>query len=296
MRAKMPFTISDVFADEKYSGNPLATFIVDNEIADSEMQQIAREIHFSETTFILSRQEREGGYDVRIFTPAAEVDFAGHPTLGTADVIRRCVLSRPTDRVALNLKAGQVPVRFSGNDGPAAVAWMRQIPSRFGAVLDAKRLARVLGLEPNAVDSHWPVEEVSTGLHHIIVPLTSLGELKKVKPNLREYDRLIRETWAKVILAFCPGGYRQGHDLAVRVFPISLGIFEDPATGSGNGCLAAYLVRHRYFGKTDIDIQTGQGYEIGRPSTLHLRAGEREGAITVEVGGRVIPVASGLWD
>jgi trans-2,3-dihydro-3-hydroxyanthranilate isomerase len=296
MNQEMRFFITDVFAEKRYSGNQLATFLDCASLSDSQMQQIAREINFSETTFILSEEQKKGGYDVRIFTPGAEVEFAGHPTLGTAYIIQRHVIQKPAKEVILNLKVGQVPVSFPVEGAKDRLLWMKQAEPRFGEILDTGRLAAVLSLRKDDIDSCWPIEQVSTGLPFIIVPLKTLDALKRVTISKEAHDKLIKETWAKIILVFCRGGYTELHDLAVRVFPVCFGIPEDPATGSGNGCLAAYLVKNRYFQSASVNIRTGQGYEIGRPSLLALQASEKNGRITVAVGGQVMPVAQGRWE
>ena len=289
---KHRFFITDVFADRRYSGNQLATFMESADISDAEMQQIAREMNFSETTFIHSDRAREGGFDVRIFTPEEELDFAGHPTLGSAYIIREHLLQRSVDRVTLNLRVGQVPVDFTAKN---EVLWMHQVAPRFGEKLDPARLASVVGLQEEELDPRFPIEQVSTGLPFIIMPLRSLAALRRIALRRDEYLDLIKGTWAKTILAFSPEGYEAGQSISVRVFPVSFGIPEDPATGSGNGCLAAYLLRNRYFRSDVLDVQVGQGYEIGRPSRLYLRGRDDAGRIHVSVGGKVIPVAEGWW-
>ncbi|MCP4400365.1 MAG: PhzF family phenazine biosynthesis protein [bacterium] len=288
---KPHFYIADVFAVKKYSGNQLAVFRNAVHLSSEEMQDIAREMHFSETTFILSEEPNKGGYDVRIFTPAEELPFAGHPTLGTAYIIRQEILQGKTEQVLLNLQAGQIPVSFDDAAGKG-VGWMKQLEPEFGQQLDAGRLAAVLSLDSDDLDSRFPVQDVSTGLPHIIVPLKSLTALKRAKIAAAEYTDLTQENRAKAILAFSPEGYEEC-DLGVRMFADFYGVPEDPATGSGNGCLAAYLVKHRYFGSDRIDIKTGQGYEIQRPSHLLLQAEDRETHIDVRVGGKVIMIAEG---
>jgi len=290
----MDFYITDVFGQEKYSGNQLATFLHCEDLSDREMQKIAREINFSETTFVVSDHPRDGGYDVRIFTPAAEIDFAGHPTLGTAFVIQRYLIGQPVEQAVLNLRVGQVPVRFpvASDD---SMLWMQQAEPTFGPQLEATTLAQVLGLESNDFDERWPIAQVSTGLPHIIVPLKNLVSLKRARIAREHYDALVQQTWAKALLVFSPQGYSPTHDVSVRMFADYYGVPEDPATGSGNGCLAAYLVKHRYFETLSINLRVGQGFEIGRPSILALRAAETQGHISVNVGGQVIPVAKGQW-
>jgi trans-2,3-dihydro-3-hydroxyanthranilate isomerase len=296
MSDKIKFYIADVFGKEKYSGNQLATFLDCGHLSGKEMQAMAREINFSESTFILSNEQQEnGGYDVRIFTPGAEVDFAGHPTLGTAYIIQQHLSSQPVEKVVLNLKVGQIPVFFLQDETGESILWMKQVEPIFKENLEPSVLARVLDLEESDIDAQWPVQQVSTGLPQVIVPLKSSDALNRAAVQKGLFWELCEQWWAKSILIFCPGGYTEEQQLKVRVFVDYYNIPEDPATGSGNGCLAAYLVKNRYFGTSSIDIKTGQGYKIGRPSTLYLKASEENGSINVSVGGQVVPIAEGYW-
>jgi trans-2,3-dihydro-3-hydroxyanthranilate isomerase len=285
------FFITDVFTSERYGGNQLATFVDCDSLSDQEMQKIAKEINFSETTFITSRQPHDGGYDVRIFTPKVEIDFAGHPIIGTAHIIRNKLHLTEADQIALNLRVGKIPVTFSNT----SVIWMRQMPPTFGKQLDSSTLARVLGIDPSDIEPHFPIEEVSTGFPHLIVPLKSLDALKRSRINKNEYFAWVADAWAKNILVFSREGYQPGHNLSVRVFADFYAIAEDAATGSGNGCLAAYLAQHQVFGSSNLDVLAGQGYEMERPSTLALLASKNADSIEVFVGGSVVDVAEGVW-
>ena len=290
--AKHHFYIVDVFAEKKYTGNQLAVFRSSGGLSTDKMQAITREMHFSETTFIMSEEQTDAGYDVRIFTPGEEIPFAGHPTLGTAFVIREELVSQPVDEVVLNLKIGRIPVTFEDN-GDNSILWMRQVTPEFGKVLDVEKLSGVLGLQARDIDTRFPIQEVSTGLPHIIVPLTGLDALKRALVSAENYSQLIKNTRAKAIMIFCPEGYTDQYDLSVRMFADYYGVPEDPATGSGNGCLAGYLIKNRYFGTDSINIRTAQGFEINRPSQLFLKAAARGEDIEVSVGGQVIKVAEG---
>jgi len=250
-------------------------------------------MNYSETTFILSDKERGGGYDVRIFTPETELPFAGHPTLGTAYVIQREIVKKPIDKIILNLKVGQIPVTFSYSGRHADILWMKQLQPTFGSIFDAESISQVLSLGARDIDNGSPIQEVSTGVPDIIVPLKTLDAMKRARIDRDKYFELIKDTQAKGILIFCPETYSQENDLNVRFFADYFGVPEDPATGSANGCLAGYLVKHKYFGKDQVNIQIEQGYEIGRPSLLLLRAEEKEGKIDVFVGGKVIMTARG---
>jgi trans-2,3-dihydro-3-hydroxyanthranilate isomerase len=285
---KLTFYIVDVFAEEKFTGNQLAVFRGSAKLTSGQMQAIAREMHFSETTFIMSEKKINGGYNVRIFTPGAEVPFAGHPTLGTAHIIRNEIIKDKTNKIILNLKVGQIPVAFQKN-----IAWMKQVPPEFGKIINVAAVAEVLGLKKSEIDERFPVIEVSTGLPHIIVPLKKLDSLKRVQVSLNKYYDLIKNTWAKPILIFCPESHTGKNDISVRMFADCYGVPEDPATGSGNGCLAAYLVKNRYWGREEIDIRSEQGYEIKRPSLLYLKASIVNKEIQVHIGGKSITVVRG---
>ncbi|WP_077618233.1 PhzF family phenazine biosynthesis protein [Bacillus sinesaloumensis] len=289
---KINFSIVDVFSQGKYTGNQLAVFKNAQNISSSHMQQIAKEINYSETTFILSDSKTDNGYDVRIFTPNEEVPFAGHPTLGTAYIIQNEIIGEPIEKLILNVKAGQIPVSV---DNQEQLLWMEQNNPTFGRILDTIKVSEVLNIDKEYIDDRFPIQEVSTGLPVIIVPLKSLEAVKKVKINKDKYYELIETTDAKAIMVFSPETYHSDNDVNVRDFADYFGIPEDAATGSSNGCLASYLVKYRYFDKSEINIRVEQGYEIKRPSLLFLKASEENGEIKVYVGGKVEKIAQGEW-
>ena len=282
----LSFYIVDVFAEEKYAGNQLAVVRGGVDLSDESLGRIALEMNYSEIAFVLADEETDGGYDVRIFTPGMEVPFAGHPTLGTAYVIRHEILGRPAENVTLNLEAGKIPVTFG------EVLWMRQLPPTFGARFDAAQMALAINLEKTDIDDRFPVQEVSTGLPALIVPLRDLDALKRCRVDWERYADVVGP--GMNLYVFCPEPHEDGPgDLSARMFADDLGVPEDPATGSAAGCLAGYLAEHRYFGADPVDVRVEQGYEIRRPSLLYLRA-EREGdETTVHVGGKVQMVARG---
>jgi trans-2,3-dihydro-3-hydroxyanthranilate isomerase len=282
----LTFYIVDVFAEEKYAGNQLAVVRGGAGLADEALQKIALEMNYSETTFVLSEEETGGGYKVRIFTPGEEVPFAGHPTLGTAYVIRHEILGGPVASISLRLKAGDIPVTFG------EVLWMRQLPPTFGATLDSTLVARTLNLETADLDDRSPVQEVSTGLPALVVPLRDLDALRRCEVDWERYAEVAGP--GKNLYVFCPEPHDGGPgDLSARMFANDLGIPEDPATGSAAGCLAAYLLEHGYLGTDSVDVRVEQGYEIGRPSLLYLQAARDGDEIRVDVGGKVQMVARG---
>jgi trans-2,3-dihydro-3-hydroxyanthranilate isomerase len=211
LRIKMKgltFHLLDVFAEEKYAGNQLAVFRNAGALSTAQMQKIANEMHFSETTFILSDEKRNGRYDVRIFTPSNELPFAGHPTLGTAYVIRRSLANENIDKIVLNLKVGQIPVTFEKDKENQEMLWMKQIPPVFGRTFDATNTSEMLNLDANEIDTKYPIQEVSTGLPFFIVPLKTLNAVRRVRIDKDKHRELTKEKPAE-ILVFCPETYKK---------------------------------------------------------------------------------------
>ncbi len=291
----IPFNIVDVFAEQKYAGNQLAVFRNAQGLTDEHMQKIAKEMGFSETTFIPSDTERDGGYDVRIFTPAAEVPFAGHPTLGTAYVIRQKIIGRPVQRVSLNLKVGQIPVSFDRLSDGRDILWMTPKEAVFGAVFEIGQIVPLLTIRTEDIDADFPIQSVSMGLPVVLLPLRSLAAVKRAGVIRDKWLDWVRDREAKNLFVFCRETIDSKNHIHARMFADYYGIAEDPATGSANSCLAAYLVKHRYFGANQIDVRVEQGHEIGRPSLLYLRAEERNGTLDVRVGGKVVMIAQGQF-
>ena len=285
-----PLYIVDVFAEAKYEGNQLAV-IIDNEGIPTElMQKLAREMHFSETTFITESDLEEKKFKVRIFTPESELPFAGHPTLGTAYIAQKFLLKQKVDELVLDMKAGLIPVRFNYEGDEPGVLWMRQLPPVFGDSHPVEKFAEFLGLEPDDFDTDYPIQEVSTGVYFYMVPLKTREALKRVKVDsdkLAEYSRDKKSKWP---FMFCKEPEDPENHLKARMIT---SFTEDPATGSANGCFAGYLVKHRYLGSDKVDVRVEQGAEVNRPSILYLKAEEKGDTIEVNVGGKVAYVAEG---
>ena len=285
------FYIVDVFAEEKYQGNQLAVFRNAAELSKDEMQSIAKETNFAETTFILSDNKVNHGYDVKIFTPDFEVPFAGHPTLGTAFIINKEIENELSERVNLNLGAGQIPVTFEQNND----IWMKQNPPRFGRILDAKTVSEILNISIEVIDANFPVQEVSTGLPSIIVPLNSLNAVRQCQINHSKYKTFLQEAFSANILVFCKETYKKENHINVRVFCEDSGFPEDAATGSANGNLAGYLLEYNYFNSTHLQYKVEQGYEINRKSLLKIKANKTGSHFDINVGGKVFLISKGEW-
>jgi len=283
------FYIVDVFAEHKYSGNQLAVVTEPEGLSTEQMQQITHEMHFSETTFICSDRQTDGGFSVRIFTPEAEVPFAGHPTLGTAYILSEVLDKVPSGDTLLNLGVGQIPVARQDN-----LWWMTTKAPSFGKTHAIKDFAPILNLGIKDFDPRFPIQVVSTGMPFVMVPLASLDAVRRSSVNRDALKKLIgNHEESREILVFTPETYSPDCQLNVRVYVPLMGIPEDPATGSANSCLAGYLSEHQVFGSHTVNVQVEQGMEIQRPSRLYLKATKTETGHTVQVGGKVQLIAKG---
>jgi trans-2,3-dihydro-3-hydroxyanthranilate isomerase len=271
--ATFRYVIADVFTDVPLAGNQLAVFTDAREIPEELLQPIAREVNYSETTFVFP-PDRDGNVRVRIFTPATEVPFAGHPTLGTA-----FVLAGPLqlDEIRLETGSGVVPVRLERDGARIAFGWMRQPAPTIEAFPRTAELLAALGVE-----SSLPVELYDNGLRHVYVALGSKEEVAALRPD---FSRLAEA--AGPVGVNCFAG--EGTSWKTRMFHPAFGVPEDPATGSAAGPLALHLARHGRiaFGE---EIEITQGVEIARPSKLHAVARSED---DIEVGGSAVVVARG---
>ncbi len=298
------FVQLDVFASRPLAGNPLAVFTDGRGLSDVRMQALAREMNLSETTFILPRApqvERKRGVQVRIFTPEEELPFAGHPTLGTAAVLRRLrraqvrssskkSRARGAAEVALDLRVGKIPVVFREEPGGRVFGEMRQRDPEFGAVHSRETVAKLLGLSVDDLASEPPIETVSTGVPFAIVPIRSLKTLSGLRLNWGTLSKLGEQSDAK----YCYLVSRETEDPQARLHArMVFSNGEDPATGSAAGCAAAWMVRHGV-AEPDEQVLIEQGLEVKRPSQIYVRASREGDRVTnVRVGGNVVEVMRG---
>jgi trans-2,3-dihydro-3-hydroxyanthranilate isomerase len=292
----LDYFVVDAFTTEPLGGNPLAVVMNTCGLATERMQAIAREFNLSETTFVERRPaaiEQAEGVRVRIFTPREELPFAGHPTLGTAAVLKaHAPETAQGDTVTLALEVGPVPVRFEqGTDGSATLfGEMTQRNPEYGAELDAKMVARLAGLNADDLDPALPAQAVSTGTAFAVVVLRSLAALGRLKVNHEEATAWLREREARWFYVLAPALDEDGVKFRARMQFYGA---EDPATGSAAGCAIAYLVaRGAVPSATRIHVR--QGVEMGRPSDLFLSAKKDSAKVSdVRVAGSTVLVAKG---
>ena len=291
------FAQVDVFAEQPLEGNALAIFPDARGLSTAEMQSLARETNLCETTFILPRAlevERERGVHVRIFTVREELEFAGHPTLGTATWL---YLNHPilggAGEITLDLRVGPIPVSFSAQqDGPGAYGTMRQNDPAFGRIHEPSAIAAALGLATEDLDPGLPVETVSTGMPFCIVPLRSLSVAARLAIPQPVAQAYLAGSDAKFFHCITRAAEGSGADWHARMQFYN---GEDPATGSASGCAISYLVRHS-LAASGQPIVLEQGIEILRPSRIHVQARCDGGRVSdVRVGGRTIPIANGRF-
>ena len=288
-KRRLPFVTVDVFTSVPLEGNQLAVFTDGRSLSDAEMQSLAKEMNLSETTFILPRDaatERERGVRVRIFTPQEELPFAGHPTLGTAMVLRG---NTGAEEVALDLNVGRIPVRFSTRDGlPFGV--MTQRDPEFGQRHTREDVARAAGLAVDDIAGDLPIQTVSTGNAFAMVPLRSLRALENIAPTWNNMKGYLEKSDAKFFYFVSRETVNPEAKLQSRM------IFyngEDPATGSAAGPCAAWAVAN---GVVPADQQTlmEQGVEMKRRSRIFFSAGRKDSKIVnVRVGGHAVEIVRG---
>jgi trans-2,3-dihydro-3-hydroxyanthranilate isomerase len=274
--ASFRYVVVDVFTNEALAGNQLAVFTDAREIPESQLQRLAKEMNFSETTFVYPPED--GGHvKMRIFTPAAEIPFAGHPTLGTA-----FVLAGPLQLLEIRIEClgGTVPVRVEREGARIVFGRMEQPLPTVAPFEHAEELQAALGVE-----SELPVEVYDNGLRHVYIALRSVDDVAALQPD----QQRLASVGAYGVNCFAGNGLRW----KTRMFGPALGVAEDPATGSAAGPLALHLVRHGRIAFGD-EIEISQGAEIGRPSTLYARVdGSADAIERIEVGGSAVIVARG---
>ena len=282
------FATLDVFTDRRFAGNPLAV-VLDAEALDAAaMQAIAREFNHPETVFVFAPADPAHRARVRIFTPARELPFAGHPTVGTAVLLgardggRDLVLEEGIGAVRCTLES------MRGGGGSARFT-IPQLPTEVGPTADVAAIAAVLSLVPEDIGEGRPARW-SAGIPLTFVPIVSLAAIARCRPDLAKFDAAFGAGAA--VYVFCNETAEAGHHFHARMFAPGMGVPEDPATGSAAAAFAGVLARRLSDGTHTITIE--QGYEMGRPSLIHLTAEVAAGRlVSASIGGDAVIVTEG---
>ena len=291
---QLDYYVVDVFSESALAGNPLAVVMQTSTMSGEQMQAVAREFNLSETTFVERRAEeteQREGVRVRIFTTQEELNFAGHPTLGTASILK--LIAPETVRegtVILAENVGPIPVKFTGD---RLYGEMTQRDPEFGAELDAAEVAELCGLSDADLDGEAAPQIVSTGTAFAIVLLRSVEALGRLRVRQEEATQWLRSRGARWFYVLAPATAKAARESLEFRARMQFYGGEDPATGSAAGCAISYLVGQGIVA-SESWIHVRQGVEIGRPSELYLcAAGEGTRVTKVRVGGSTVLVAKG---
>jgi trans-2,3-dihydro-3-hydroxyanthranilate isomerase len=280
----------DVFTDRALTGNALAVCLDGRGLTSEQMQDIARETNLSETTFVLpgdAEAERQNAVRVRIFTVQEELPFAGHPTLGTAFVLRG---TSSASEIKLQLNVGTVPVCFDESPGRPAFGEMTQMDPKFVVQHDREAVATALGLPIGDLDPNLPIETISTGVPFTVTPLRTLAVLQTLRIDPARTSQYLAQSGGKFFYFVCRETGNPGARLHARMLFYN---GEDPATGSAAGCASAWMVAHGV-AQPDERVLIEQGVEMKRPSRIFVRASKTDNrVVNVRVGGNAVEVMRG---
>jgi trans-2,3-dihydro-3-hydroxyanthranilate isomerase len=300
---KYRYYTADVFTNRPFGGNQLAVFPDARGIDATRMQEIAREFNFSETTFVLPPEDRKHARRVRIFTPGAELPFAGHPTVGTAHVlaaIGEIPLTGDTTRVVFEEGVGPVPVSIRAERGRPVFAQLTS--ARLTEIgpppPPAEQLAAMLSLSPgDLVGPDMPPEAVSCGVPYLFVPLATRDAVARSRLRTDLWERTLRDYWTDDVYVFALDPELRESDVHARMYAPGFGITEDPATGSAAVALGGYLAARNPRHDGTLRWVVEQGFEMGRPSILEVEADKARGTVTaLRVGGESVLVCEGQME
>jgi trans-2,3-dihydro-3-hydroxyanthranilate isomerase len=294
------YTTLDVFTDRPFGGNPLAVFCDQPELSTERMQAIAKEFNLSETVFIVPPRDPRALRRLRIFTPSRELPFAGHPTIGAVHtLVEAGIANVPGDSgtFALELEVGLVPINVTRHSGAPSFLQLTaaRLPETRWTAPSPASLAGILGLEERDIlNERDRAQTWSCGTPFLFVPVRDRAVLARAKPSTAAWSEVLKDAGSTEVFVFCRDPELPGSQLRARMFAPELGVGEDPATGSAAAAFAGYLaVREPAITGTHKWV-IEQGFEMGRPSILHLEADSSSGTVTaVRVGGTAVRMSDG---
>jgi trans-2,3-dihydro-3-hydroxyanthranilate isomerase len=291
------FATLDVFTTERFTGNPLAVVLEPAGLETAALQRIAREFNLSETVFVFPPVRPAHRAALRIFTPGGELPFAGHPTVGTAVLLRRLDGAAAASEIVLEEKIGPVRCRTRTPSADAGHAEfdVPRLPVHQPDSLDLDAAAAALGLTAaDLEDGGWPAERWSAGNPFTFLPLRSLDAIRRIRLDRSRFDRAFRGGDYPAVFVFCREAVEPRSTFHARMFAPSMGIVEDPATGSAAAAFAGYLATHGGYAGGRHAIRIEQGYEMSRPSLIELTLDVQAGKLTgAAIGGDAIVVSDG---
>ena len=288
------YTTLDVFTDRPFGGNPLAVFCDQSALPTERMQAIAREFNLSETVFIVPPRDTRALRRLRIFTPMREMQFAGHPTIGAVHTLVDSGIAGDRREFVLELEVGLVPIKVVRREGAAPFLQLTtaRVPETRGTVPSRAELAAMLGLDDNDVIDD--AQAWSCGTPFLFVPVRNRAALARAKPDSAAWSKALSGAWTAEAFVFCHDPELAGSQLRARMFAPELGVSEDPATGSAAAAFAGYLVAREPARTGTSKWVIEQGFEMGRPSILHVEADTSGGkVIAVRVGGTAVKMSEG---
>lgn len=284
----LPFYIVDVFADKKYAGNQLAVFMDAENLSSAEMQQIAREINFAESTFVTKLDRENNKAEIKIFTPAHEMQFAGHPIIGTSWVLMNKIFENTPEKITLNVPIGPIQIQKTED-----LIWLKAAQPKFWDVFSKHDFPQFSNLTVDDFDNQYLIQEVSTGSAFVIVPLNSKRALENLVLDKDKTDKWLKQN--------CKTDHRglyfyslENSKLTSRMLCVENNqLVEDAATGSASTCLQAFLLKYH---APEIELINYQGDYINRPSQIYFKGKLADNQFDINIGGKAQFVAKGEWE
>lgn len=284
----LPFYIIDVFAENKYAGNQLAVFLEAGNLSSEEMQRIAKEINFAESTFIRKLDFENNRAEIRIFTPASEMKFAGHPIIGTSWVLIHKIFKNEPDAITLKVPIGEIAIRKTED-----LIWLQAAQPEFLNVFNKEDFLSFSTLNSEDFEDQYPIQEVTTGSAFVIVPLKDKKALEALvldKDKTNEWLMKNCKTNHRALYFYC----LEDSKIITRMLCVEHNqLVEDAATGSASTCLQAFLLKYH---SAEIDTINHQGDFINRPSRIYFKGELTDNEYTIQIGGKSQFVAKGDWE
>lgn len=284
----LPFYIVDVFTEKKYAGNQLAVFLDAHSLSTEQMQLIAREINFAESTFITKLDGQKCSATIRIFTPEHEMQFAGHPIIGTSWVLMNKIFENKPDKISISVPVGEIPVRQVGD-----LVWLQAAQPQFLDTFSKEDFTTFSNLGSTDFEDAFPIQEVTTGSAFVIVPLKNIKVLERLiidKDKMNDWMQANCKTSHRALYFYC----LEDAKLSSRMLCVENNqLIEDAATGSASACLQAFLLKYH---APDIQIFNHQGEYINRPSQIYFDGKLTNNDFDINIGGKSQFIAKGEWE